>query len=441
MGARLGQADGRRARFLSTREEAVSSAPAEAGGEAHLDGRTADTFAAVLLAFVALQTIGTVMLPVVAPFLQDHYALSDAQVGLLTSAFALAIGVGAIPMGLGSSRWGGPTLYMAAALFLAGSLLLAVAGSYGWMLAARFVQGLGAGAGMPVGTALITRFVAPAWRHRAFGMLGAGTGVGTVLTLLILPGVAEAGGYQAACVAAALVGIALAVAVASHRALRSRPAHVEMPHVAALFRALGRASMSGRALLVAVMNFTVVGTVVGILTWTPQFLHDQYGMAFAAAAYLSASLGVAQIIGNPLGAVVMHRWSKTGVLIAGLLLTVVVLLLVPVGLGLVVTLAAVLAVVMLTGAVLPPSLAIIGDVAHGNEAMGATTGLVGLLNVIGSIIAPWAFGALLDAMGTAPGDAGYTAGYWMLAGFALAGALGTVAYVLVSRRQAPEAPG
>ena len=67
-------------------------------------------------------------------------------------------------------------------------------------------------------------------------------------------------------------------------------------------RALGRAAKSGTVLLVALMNFTVVGVVVGILTWTPQFLHDQYGTTLAAAAYLSAALGVAQIVGNPLGA-------------------------------------------------------------------------------------------------------------------------------------------
>jgi sugar phosphate permease len=90
-----------------------------------------------------------------------------------------------------------------------------------------------------------------------------------------------------------------------------------------------------------------------------------------------------------------------------------------------------------TGAVLPPSLAMVADVAHGNEAMGATTGLIGLFNLIGSMIAPWAFGALLDALGTAPGDAGYTAGFAMLAGFSLAGALGTVGYVFLRRRSLP----
>jgi predicted MFS family arabinose efflux permease len=421
---------------VSPDSRGLDLASAEGPQEAHLSGRTADAFAAVLLAFVALQTVGVVMMPVVVPFLQDRLTLSDAQVGLLTSAFALAVALVAIPMGLASSRWGGKTLYAAAALFLVGSLLLASADTYHWMLVARFVQGLGAGAGIPVGTALISRFVMPARRHRAFGLLGAGTGVGTVLTLLILPSVAKAGGYRAVCVAAAFVGLGLLFAVASQGALRSRPAQTEAAEVRALVRALGRAVKSGTVLLVALMNFTVVGVVVGILTWTPQFLHDQYGTTLAAAAYLSAALGVAQIVGNPLGAMAMGRWGKSAILIGGLSLTVAVMLLVPAGLGIALTFAAVLAAVVFTGAVLPPSLAMVADVAHGNEAMGATTGLIGLFNLIGSMLAPWAFGALLDALGTAPGDSGYTAGFTMLACFALAGAAGTVGYVFLRRRAA-----
>jgi predicted MFS family arabinose efflux permease len=437
VGARLGQAPAHSRRFLTLEPPNLATTPGGQSQDPHLSGRTVDAFSAVLLAFVALQTVGVVMMPVVVPYLQQRFPMNDAQVGLLTSAFALAVALVAIPMGLASSRWGGATLFAAAGFFIAGSLLFVVAGSYQWMLVARFVQGMGAGAGIPVGTALISRFVTPAWRHRAFGLLGAGTGVGTVLTLLLMPSVAKAGGYRAVCVAGALVGVGLIFAVASQRALRSSPAHVETPEVVAQLRALARAARSGTVLLVCLMNFTVVGVVVGILTWTPQFLHDQYGTTFAAAAYLSAALGVAQIVGNPLGAVAMSRWGKTIILIVGLLLTVVVMVLVPAGFGIAVTFAFVVAAVVLTGAVLPPSLAMVADVAHGNEAMGATTGLIGLLNLLGSMLAPWVFGALLDALGTGPGDAGYTAGFAMLACFSLAGALGTVAYVFLRRRAVP----
>ena len=190
MDARLGEADGRNAGLVTVAPQGETVAREIYPQEKQLEGRPADALAAVLMAFVAMQTVGVVMIPVVTPFLQERFSVSDAQIGLLTSAFALAVALASIPMGLSTARWGGRTLVAAAALFLAGSLVLAVAGSYEWLLAGRFIQGLGAGAGMPVGTALITRLVSPAWRHRAFGLFGAGTGVGTFMTLLILPTVA-----------------------------------------------------------------------------------------------------------------------------------------------------------------------------------------------------------------------------------------------------------
>jgi hypothetical protein len=50
------------------------------------------------------------------------------------------------------------------------------------------------------------------------------------------------------------------------------------------------------------------------------------------------------------------------------------------------------------------------------------------------MLAPWLFGALLDIYGTAPGDAGYAAGWLMLAGFAGVGFVGGVVFWLLRRR-------
>ena len=57
---------------------------------------------------------------------------------------------------------------------------------------------------------LITHLVKPRFRHRAFGLFGAGTGLGTVGTLLVMPSIAAVGGYRAVFVAAAVLAVALA---------------------------------------------------------------------------------------------------------------------------------------------------------------------------------------------------------------------------------------
>ncbi len=232
--------------------------------------------------------------------------------------------------------------------------------------------------------------------------MGAGTGLGTVGTLLIMPSIAAAGGYHAVFIAAAVFGVALAAAAVSLRALRSRPAWSDAQTVGALMRALGRAALNPGVLVMAVMNLTVVAVVVGVLTWTPQFLHDMHGASLAVAAYLTATIGLSQTVGNPAGAGAMTRWGKNAVLVVGLGLLAVSTALVPLGPGIVATFIAVIVTTFLAGAMLPPSLAIVADVAHGNEAVGAVTGLIGLFNVVGSMIAPWMFGVLLDTYGTAP---------------------------------------
>ena len=413
-------------------EEEAAPAPA---GEVQLQGGRADRVAAVLMAFVALQTVGVTVIAVCTPILQERFGLSAAQIGLLTSMFALAVAITAIPMGLGTAKWGGQVLFASAALFLIGSLVFAAADSYAWFLAGRFIQGLGAGAGMPVGTALVTRFVAPQARHRAFGLFGAGTGLGTTVSLLILPSIVVAGGYRWVFVAAAVYGVILALAVLTVHVLRARPHSAGPPASAgALARAFGHAARSPGVWLCAVMNLTVVGVVVGVLTWTPQYLHDQFGASLAIAAFLTAGIGVSQAVGNPLGALAMQKWGMLVVLVGGLGLLGVVTALVPIGPGVVAAYVAILAVVLLAGAVLPPSLAMVGDVAEGHEAVGAATGLIGLLNLTGSMLAPWLFGVLLDTYGAGPGDSGYALGWFMLAAFGAVGFAGGVVFVLLRRR-------
>lgn len=403
-------------------------------GDVRLEGGGADRMAAVLMAFVALQTVGVTVIAVCTPLLQERFAFSAAQIGLLTSAFALAVGLSSIPMGLGTARWGGQVLFAAAALFLLGSLVFAAADSYVWFVAGRFIQGLGAGAGVPVGTALVTRFVAPRARHRAFGLFGAGTGLGTTVSLLILPTIVVAGGYRWAFLAAALYGVVLAVFVLAVHVLRTRPQSAGPPTSArALARAIAGAARNPAVWLCATLNFTVVAVVVGGLAWTPQFLHDEFGASLAAAAFLTAGIGVSQAAGNPLGAVAMRAWGIPAVLAAGLGLLALSTALVPVGPGVAWAYAAILVVVLLAGMLLPPGLAMVGDITRGHEAVGAASGLIGMLNLIGSMLAPWLFGVLLDEYGAGPGGRGYLFGWSMLAGFAAFGFAGGVVYVLLRR--------
>jgi predicted MFS family arabinose efflux permease len=410
--------------------QAASTQP----GEFNLSGGRARAFAALFMGLVALSNVGLALVPVVAPALQDRFAFSDAQVGLLNSIFALAVGLAAIPTGLITARWGGRVVFLAAGLYVAGCIVFALGGSYGWFIVGRCIQGLGAGATLPAGTALITRYVAADARPFAFGLFGAGMGVGTTAGLLLMPSIAKAWGYQGVFLTAAALAACLAAIGATMPVIRRRPPGGGSDSTTlGLVRTLGKAARTPRVWLVGLLCLTPGSAVVGILTWTPQFLHDTYGAALAVAAYVTAGVGVALIVGNPVGAVVMQRLGLGASMALALAGMAVAVALVPFSPGIAAACAAVLIAAVLAGAVLPPSLTAIGYISSGPDSLGAAVGIIGIANAAGAMVAPWAFGALLDAYGTAPDQTGYTAGYLMLAAYGVVGMVAALVFALLQR--------
>src|SRR5262245_36372462 len=108
-----------------------------------------------------------------------------------------------------------------AALSAVAFILAAIAPSFGWLLGARVLQGLGGG--MIYGTApgLITLSAAPSARGRALGFLNAAIGVAFAIGPIAAGGLLELSGWRA--VFAARMPVALAVlAWAWHALPRTR---------------------------------------------------------------------------------------------------------------------------------------------------------------------------------------------------------------------------
>jgi DHA2 family multidrug resistance protein-like MFS transporter len=120
---------------------------------------------AVLLAMALVvldASIVNVALPTMAESLRTTPALS---VGIVT-AYQVALVIGLLPCAaLGESRGYRPVFTAGIALFIAASVACALSPSLGWLIAARFIQGLGGAAIMALGIALM-RF---AVGHKQFG--------------------------------------------------------------------------------------------------------------------------------------------------------------------------------------------------------------------------------------------------------------------------------
>jgi MFS family permease len=336
--------------------------------------------------------------------------------------FMLALGVVAIPWGLAGARWGGRILAFGLAIGIAGSLLFAFSHSYGGFLAGRLVQGVGLGVIVPTVGAVIPDAIAPRFRGRAWGFFGTGHGLGVVMALLILPSVAEAGGYRAAFIANAVLIVVFATFALIQGPVRRKPAHCSgFVRPRDVVRALRTTVTNRQVLLLSLFNLAALAVGVGAVVWTPEFMKTEFGASVEVAAYLTAGLGLAQLAGNPLGAVATGRWGKKQVIVVSMLLMTVCVGLVPFLPWLWIVFAFVTITGFLTMAYFSPLFGGIAEVVRTTPEAGAATGLIEVFGFIGALVAPWLFGLLLDIT---QGRSGYIAGYLMLAGIAALSCVG-----------------
>jgi MFS family permease len=307
--------------------------------------------------------------------------------------------------------------------------LFALSSSYGAFLAARLIQGAGAGITVPACSAIMADLLLPRWRGRAWGIFGCGQGVGVVIALLVMPSIAHASGYRGVFFATAGMNVVFAAAVFAQRALRARPIHARgVPRLRSLGRALGAVAVNKRVLLLSLFNVAALGVMVGALAWTPRFLQNSYGASIGVSAYLTAGLGVAQLVGNPVGAAAMARWSKLPVIFTSMVLMTVVVFLVPFVPGLWAVFVLVTLAGFLTMAYFSPLFALIPEVVDRPEQVGAATGIIEVFGLTGSLLTPWLFGLLLDTLGP---HNGYVAGYLLLAAFGFVATLGVALFKTV----------
>jgi MFS family permease len=396
---------------------------ATAGGETRQRmrrGMGGDVLALSLMLFYLMSTLTLALMAVVAGELQRRFALSASQVGLLTSAFMFAYGAAGIPAGSMAMRWGGNVLALSCALFVAGSVVFAVSSSYGGFLVGRILQGLGGGMVLPVSSPVIARHLAPEARNRGWAVFASGKGIGALVSLLLMPSVAALGGFRAVYFTTAGIALAIGAVALAQKPVRELPPAAEGLTLRDLGRALGSVSINTRVLLLGLFNAASLAVGTGVLIWTPHFLESRYGSTASVAAYLTAGLAVAQLLGAPSGAALSARWGRMPVIIGAMTAMSVVAALVPVVPGRALIFVMVVLVGFFSLAYFSPRFAMIPEVCGHPSEIGPASGLINLLGFGISTAAPWLFGLALDR------GLGYVAAYLVLAAFGLAGAAGAL---------------
>lgn len=165
--------------------------------------RTWWTYKMLLLCCLAwlIEAFDIGLVGVILPAVRQLWNLGPAQISQLAVASTIGIVIGVIPSGILADRIGRKRMLLAGMTeSTALTLACALAPSIEWLVALRFLAGLGMGAMFPLPYAMMSEFVGSGWRGAATGimdsLLSAGYFISPLLGALIIPTVAPETGWR-----------------------------------------------------------------------------------------------------------------------------------------------------------------------------------------------------------------------------------------------------
>src|SRR5438445_8621618 len=118
--------------------------------------------------------------------IRSEFKLEPAGVGLIASATFVGMFIGAAAAGRLADRYGRRSVFTTTlVVFSAGALLSAIAPSFGTLLAARVVAGVGLGGELPVASTLVSELSPRASRGRLIVLLESFWAYGTILAGIV----------------------------------------------------------------------------------------------------------------------------------------------------------------------------------------------------------------------------------------------------------------
>ncbi|WP_052460662.1 MFS transporter [Microbacterium gorillae] len=134
----------------------------------------------ISVAIAALTILDMTKVNVALPSIEHALGANSTQLQLVISGYILTFGLALVPAGrLGDQRSRKVLFIVGLSIFTLTSLIAGFASDPGVLIAARLVQGIGAGIQMPQVTGLIQELFQGAERGRAFGLFGATIGIAT----------------------------------------------------------------------------------------------------------------------------------------------------------------------------------------------------------------------------------------------------------------------
>jgi DHA1 family inner membrane transport protein len=256
------------------------------------------------------------LLPLIAQDLQ----VSIPSAGLLISAYALGVMIGAPLMILTTGRIPRRTLLIGlAAIFTLGNLLSAISTGYGMLMIARVVTSLNHGAFFGIGSIVAASLVPPERRAGAVAAMFMGLTIANVVGVPLATWAGEHMGWRAAFWG--ISGLGVVTMIALRLTLPNLPAPIGG-------NALAELRVLGRGPVLSALALTVLGSsaMFTVFTYIVPILREETHASLGFVTAMLVTYGVGLTVGNWLGGkfadrsvdrtLIITLASLTGLLIA-----------------------------------------------------------------------------------------------------------------------------
>jgi predicted MFS family arabinose efflux permease len=262
----------------------IDDSPAPPASDLPTIGLLATAMAAAIFPITAIG--------VVASFIIEDLGISRTQLGLSITVASAVSAVAAIKLGRLTDRQGGrAALISVFALSSAAMLGIALAPSYGLLLAAAAVAGLAMGSANPATNRLVVETVPRERWGTVTGIKQAGEALPIVIGGLILPATAIAISWRFALGAVGLLPVA-AIGV-TWLAIPAGHAKGSVPSGSGVPQPLDR-----NMLWLTAYSFVVGLAAASIATYLPLYAQEALGMSAGTAGLVVAGMGIVAVVGR-----------------------------------------------------------------------------------------------------------------------------------------------